>query len=319
MERMRRPPVSRASKEGCMESPGIDSDAVMDRLTRTIPPMDVGVAESLLLEAKRIMDEQGVVFFLRQGTCLGAIRDGAFIPWDDDLDIGSIFGLHGFKKESVEPVAAAFRGHGYHVRISRAGRDTWLGMMKHNVRIDWYCYRQQRGNIVHFPGVPIPVRLFRDLKEIDFLGERFLAPNPPEEYLRFKYGPDWMTPKRIGYEKDVVDNLPGGPVAGRPGRLAQFLFTRIMPRRLVTITVLDEGGAPVPGAEVTVVGLGRFRTNGKGHARFHVPTKDMYAVVVRFVGGEEVLYEEELAPGKTYVYRPDPLRPAGRIFVLSEE
>ncbi len=301
-----------------MESTGRDKEAAMDHLTKTIPPMDMGAAESLLLEAKQIMDEQGVVFFLRQGTCLGAVRDGAFIPWDDDLDIGSIHGLHGFRRESVEPVAAAFRNHGFHVRISTAGRDTWLGLMKQNIRIDWFCYTVRRESIVHFPGVAIPIRLFKELKEIDFLGEKFLVPNPPEEYLRFKYGPNWMTPKRIGYEKDVVDSVPEGPIPGRAGRLKQFLVTHTLPNRAAKLLVLDEQGEPVPGAEVTVVGFGKSRANNQGRASFYLPTEDMYALVVRFGGLEEVLYEEEMAPGKTYVYRPDPSQSAGRIFILSQ-
>ena len=51
----------------------------MDQLMRTIPPMDATVAAELLREAKEVFDELGVVFFLRQGTCLGAVRDAQYI------------------------------------------------------------------------------------------------------------------------------------------------------------------------------------------------------------------------------------------------
>jgi lipopolysaccharide cholinephosphotransferase len=50
----------------------------------------------LLLEVKEIMDRLGVQFFLRQGTCFGAVRENAFISWDDDIDIGVILEANGF-------------------------------------------------------------------------------------------------------------------------------------------------------------------------------------------------------------------------------
>ena len=73
-----------------------ESAALMDELERSIPPMHGPDAERLLHDAKRLFDANGVVFFLRQGTCLGAVRDQGLIPWDDDLDLGSIIGAHGF-------------------------------------------------------------------------------------------------------------------------------------------------------------------------------------------------------------------------------
>ena len=291
--------------------------AEIDQLMKTIPPMDATVAAELLREAKEVFDELGVVFFLRQGTCLGAVRDGAFIPWDDDIDLGSIYGMHGLTKRSVASVADAFRARGFHVEAATSSGEAWLGIMKRHIRIDWFCYRVRKGRIVHFPNVSIPVEVFARLQEVDFVGERFLVPSPPEEYLRCKYGPNWATPKRIGYEKDVVDNLPAEQPAW-PRRLQRFLAARLAGRTAV-LQVFGEHGEPVADGEVAIAGLGRSRTDENGCARCYVPREDVYALVVRAGGREEVLYEEQLAPGRKYVYRPDADRPAGRIFVLTEE
>ena len=69
--------------------------------------------------------------------------------WDHDIDRSAIYGMHGLTKRSA-------------------------------------AYRVHNGHVVHFPNVPIPVELFARLQEVDFAGERFLVPSPPEEYLRCK-------------------------------------------------------------------------------------------------------------------------------------
>ena len=262
------------------------SDADEAALRRSIvapEPMGQAAAGEVLRETKDIFDELGVVFFLRQGTCLGAIREQGFA-----------------KAESYDHYV-------------------WVPMVKSSIRIDWMCFHVFDDNIFHWPGSGFPVRLFTHLKEIDFAGGKFLVPDPPEEYLQFKYGPHWKTPKRTGYEKDVVQMIPEAPIPERAGTLKQLLITRIPRRPAGRLRVLDHDGEPVAGTEVAVAGLNRSRTNSRGYVRFFLPCDDYYALTVRHGDHEEVLYEEKMAPGETYVYRPDPAAGPGRFLVLTQE
>ena len=310
---------------------GINSE-IQDRLTRTTPPMDVAIAEKLLLEVKEVMDRLGVQFFLRQGTCLGAVRDNAFIPWDDDLDVGVILGVNGFTEQSIKPLLAAFREIGFYVQSESSDSVIYASLLRDNIRADVMFHRVIDEQIYHWPGIWFPVALFNQLKEINFIGETFLVPNPPEEYLKIKYGPDWQTPKRFGYAKDVVDNLPTEHMPGFLERMKRTVSGFFYPGNVTRLRVLDNNGSPVEGANIRIVGLGSFETGKQGYAKLYLKTKgyassmgsvsdevgSVYAIVVSHGGHEEVLYEEILAPNRSYVYRPDPAQTEGRIFVLCQ-
>ena len=135
-----------------------------------ILPLDPELAKIMLQEAKEILDPLGIKFFLRQGTCLGAIRDQAFIPWDDDLDLGCVIGLNGLTEGMIEPVFDAFRDRGYYVSVE--SNDRWIaaGMMKSSLRVDLTFFRIINDSIFHFPLIWIPANLFSNLKEIEFMG-----------------------------------------------------------------------------------------------------------------------------------------------------
>ncbi|MBE9503674.1 MAG: LicD family protein, partial [Proteobacteria bacterium] len=176
----------------------------LDEWLKSEEPIDRGNAIKALKEVKQILDSFGVTFFLRQGTCLGAIRDNDLLPWDDDVDMGSVIGFHGVTEKSLDQIVVAFRNHGFLARIDHLSVNLYIPLVKYSTRVDWLCYKVVDDYIIQFPFQKTPLSLFTVLKEITFLKETFLVPNPPEEYLRLKYGENWKTPKKPGdYEEDV--------------------------------------------------------------------------------------------------------------------
>lgn len=262
--------------------------AAMEYSSTYNPPMDPAVAERNLKEAKQILDQLGVVFLLASGVCLGATRDNAFIPWDDDIDLVSVIGINGLTEQSADIIAAAFRDKGYFVNELESTHSAFRITIKDYVRLSLGFARITGDSIYDYPGIRLPAKMFTQPKEIDFLREKFLVPNPPEEYLRLKYGAEWMVPKKAGeYEKDVVELIPAADLVGRTCR----------------IRVLDQEDRPVLGADVVLVGGGSSKTDEHGYAEIILPGFTYYALIIRYPGHEQVLYDEEIGPDKNYVYR----------------
>ena len=271
-----------------MQSSNGSDQAALGYTLKFNPPMDHTVGERNLREAKDILDGLGMVFLLGSGTCLGATRDKAFIPWDDDIDLVAVVGVNGLTEDSADLAAAAFRNRGYFVGEIDGAHSKTLMTMKDHVRLSFECLQIVGDSIYAYPGMQLPAKLFTQPKEIEFLGQKFFVPNPPEEYLRLKYGEEWMTPKRAGeYEKDVVDKIPAVDLVGQPG----------------WIKVLDVEGIAISGAEVVLVAGGRSTTDVKGYAEIILPGLDWYALIIKYPGHKQVLYMEELEPGKSYVYK----------------
>ena len=257
--------------------------------------MDHAVAERVLKETRKILNELQITFFLFSGSCLGAVRDKAFIPWDDDIDILSIVWEHGINQELVEKAIQAFEENGFYIGRMEGKHSTSFSMIKDHIRVGWDCAVPSNGNLHIFPGVVIPVQLFESPLEIEFLGESFLVPNPAEDYLRLKYGEEWMIPKKSGsYEADVVRKIPGGTLTGDS----------------VWVRVVDNQGNPITSGNITLVGGQQSLLDSQGLAELKIPQSDWYSLVVSYEGSEDVLYMERLSPGKTYAYATDAMEKA---------
>ena len=292
----------------------ISDNSSLEQSYQTLQPMETNNALAILGEAKKILDQLGVVFFLRQGTCLGAIRENGLIPWDDDLDLGSVIGLHGFNEEQVDLVILEFKKLGFSTNLEKYQDYLDVTMMKSNIRIDWTCYRIVDDSIIHFPGVPIPVHLVMQLKEIEFAGGSYLVPNPPEDYLLAKYGPNWKIPKRSGYEKDILAMIPDSTNQERHPSIGKNSDSS-----MTKVRIFDENGEVVKDALVRVAKHGEFRTDEHGYAEFLLPEDNWYSLVINYNSHEEILYLERLSIGVTYTYKTDLLSKSGRTLVLSKE
>ena len=292
----------------------ISDNSSLEQSYQTLQPMETNNALAILGEAKKILDQLGVVFFLRQGTCLGAIRENGLIPWDDDLDLGSVIGLHGFNEEQVDLVILEFKKLGFSTNLEKYLDYLDVTMMKSNIRIDWTCYRIVDDSIIHFPGLPIPVHLVMKLKEIEFAGGSYLVPNPPEDYLLAKYGPNWKIPKRSGYEKDILAMIPDSTNQERHPSIGKNSDSS-----MTKVRIFDENGEVVKDALVRVAKHGEFRTDEHGYAEFLLPEDNWYSLVINYNSREEILYLERLSIGVTYTYKTDLLTKSGRTLVLSKE
>ncbi len=110
--------------------------------------MDIQKAENILLEIKELMDESNVVFFLRNGTCLGVIRDGELIKWDDDLDIGSIIGMHSLNEKTIYEIVDKFKLADFEiVHVGESLLHIGVTLRKSGIPIDWICYKKFEGYI----------------------------------------------------------------------------------------------------------------------------------------------------------------------------
>ena len=160
------------------------------------PSEDPRAAARALSDLADALERAGVTAWLTDGTLLGAVRDGGFIPHDLDMDLAAMSTQYGPDVEGAI-AAAGFEtrkvhgtpGHGLQHKLARDG---------FRVDIFWH-YDTPDGGVKH--------SAYDRAGEIEYLypqlvlaryrafGREFWAPTPPKLHLVTKYGPDWRTPQ----------------------------------------------------------------------------------------------------------------------------
>lgn len=157
---------------------------------------------------KKVFKEKEVQFFLLFGTCLGAVREGDFIQWDDDVDLGII---EKTPPKTREEISEALRKEGFKIVEYQNYQQCSAIMCKRKIKtsICWFQKegesfvwrdRKIKGNIE----VQVPAELFERFREANLGEEKFLVPDPPEIYLEKIYG-DWKTPQKRGFTRLIVE------------------------------------------------------------------------------------------------------------------
>jgi hypothetical protein len=206
-----------------------------------------------LKEFRGVLDQVDFPYFIDTGTLLGTIREKRFIPWDNDIDFGTIKNADTHRKLAEASRILHAAGYSY-FRSDQAtyfvkSPDIEIGIMFYERRGEFFSNEFRRlgypygpishlaylakavssGFIVDYGGhsigkkarhllmklvgqrpfspeqqfsslfdleikeINIPVKFFDNLTSVDLYGESFPAPNPPEDYLTWRYG-DWKTP-----------------------------------------------------------------------------------------------------------------------------
>jgi hypothetical protein len=153
-------------------------------------PFEHRAAEALL-DLNRQVGDIGVRAFLISGTLLGYLREGRFISWDKDIDLGiftsEVSGPHLEKVFDKSPV--------FDVRRLDFNTDRLRVNHANGVMIDIFPhYQDEQGRVWHDGTATRWWNTPFDLATVEFLGMPQLVPDPPEKYLDENYG-DWRAPE----------------------------------------------------------------------------------------------------------------------------
>ena len=161
---------------------------------RGIRKLNTKVCEENLLLFNKIMNENGIFYWLSEGTALGAIRENRILPWDDDVDVSFYYN---YRDIFIKKALPLLRKNGFMIS-DVTNKGNFIVLIRKNEKVDIDIV--QKGHKCTAPRTKntgyntscddlLP---YLNIKPITFLNTTFLVPGI--EYLQYLYGKDWNIP-----------------------------------------------------------------------------------------------------------------------------
>ncbi len=194
-----------------------------------------------LEEIAKVFDKYKVPFFLTYGALLGIVRDGDFIPYDDDIDLCVTEPISYATRKAIgntlldigyTPQPIQFRVCD-RMELSEPGYngDEHSGIIvcQKRIRTTIFFFREEKCHIhgscmVCHPkfGAPrlisTPSEFFEKPERhqlLKFKGHYYMTPTPVKKYLEYTYGKDWKKPIKGKHAPKWQDQHPSMPNEAR--------------------------------------------------------------------------------------------------------
>jgi len=159
-------------------------------------PLNIDICKENLELVADILDKYKLKFWLSEGTALGAIRDGNFILYDDDVDIGMWY----TDFDKFETLALPELQKNGFTCDQLIMNNTFIGLSRKGEKLDIDftgkdidCMSCKTTNAKCI-NCNILIDKLSNMKYITFIGKQYLCPDI--DYIEYLYGPNWKIPLR---------------------------------------------------------------------------------------------------------------------------
>lgn len=153
-----------------------------------------------LIDISKILQMHKVPFMLSDGVLLGAIRDRNFIKWDWDVELS--VKVEDIYSKSDDLLESLKENDFLLTNVTLRWKNYKICANKYGTKYSLIGFFEQGQNRMRSAWV-YPSEFFDKLEEHSFLGNKYMIPSPPENYLEYQYG-DWKTPVRSTIKRNYL-------------------------------------------------------------------------------------------------------------------